>query len=81
MPPRKRTSVPYSKKLPAEKLRQLEEELRAMLDEEGIAPAVRLQVRQTLAKIVLDLDRLESDKGKGAEDADPIEAIKLRAIK
>lgn len=80
MAAKRKTSKDYVDLPAVDKLRQLERELRLMLDDSTMKQYVRLAVLAQLAKVVREVEAL-TPKGEPSAVDDPIEAIKLRAIK
>lgn len=80
MAAKRKTSPEYSDLDAVEKLRVLERELRAMLSDETMKQYVRLAVLAQLVKTVKEIDALTPREVSSAAD-DPIEAIRLRAIR
>lgn len=81
MATRKKNSTEYTDLGAVEKLEVLERELRAMLDDSTMKQYVRLAVLAQLVKVAREVDAITPKGVERAAEDDPIEAIRLRAIR
>lgn len=70
--------IDYTSSSTVEKLMELEGVLRVMLDDPELASPVRVQAVQQLAKLAGQIETLRPAE---VENGDPIEAIKIRAVR